>query len=135
MQSTLHWADHVVRMKDHHLPKKLLYGELSKGKHSQGSLKKRFKDTLKVSMKSFSIAPNCLEYLVQDRNKWCELVRRGVKVCETRRNAETELCQKLRKGTATSATAATIPCSHCQRLFCAHIGLISHLCNHKCLPQ
>ena len=29
MQSLLCWAGHVVHMKDHHLPKKLLYGELS----------------------------------------------------------------------------------------------------------
>ena len=32
MQSQLYWAGHVVHMKDHRLPKKLLYGELSQGK-------------------------------------------------------------------------------------------------------
>ena len=63
IQSQLRWAGHVVRMKYHQLPKKQLYVELSQGKHSQGSQKKRFKDTLKVSMKSFDITPNCLEYL------------------------------------------------------------------------
>ena len=31
MQSQLHWASHIVCMKDHHLLKKLLYGELSWG--------------------------------------------------------------------------------------------------------
>ncbi len=28
-------------------------------------------------MKFFGIAPNCLEYLVQDRDKWREVVKRG----------------------------------------------------------
>ena len=70
MQSQLHWAGHVVRMKDYHLPRKLLYGELSQGKRSQGGQKKRFKDTLKVSMKAFDIDPNYLEYLALDRDKW-----------------------------------------------------------------
>ena len=52
-----------VHMKHHRLPNKLLYGELSQSKRSQVGQKKRFKDTLKVSMKSFGIAPNCPEYL------------------------------------------------------------------------
>ena len=132
MQSQLCWACCDVCMKDHSLPKKLLNGELSQSKCSQGGQKKCFKDTLKVSMKSFSIALNCLEYLAQDRDKWHEVVKRGAKVCETRRNAATELHRKPRKGRATSAT---IPCSYYPRLFCAEIGFISHLRIHGCLPQ
>ena len=62
MQSQLLWAGHVVCMKDHRLPNKQLYGELSQEKRFQGGQKKRFKDTLKVSMKYLGIAPNCLEY-------------------------------------------------------------------------
>ena len=104
-------------MKDHHLPKKLLYSQLFQGKCSQRGQKKCFKDTLKVSMKSFGVTPNCLEYLARDRDKWGEVVKRGVKVCEERRNAATELHRKLRKGTATSFTAATIPYPHYRRLF------------------
>ena len=55
MQSQFRWADHVVRIKDHRLPKKLLHGELSQSRLSHGGQKKRFKDTLKVSQKSFCI--------------------------------------------------------------------------------
>ena len=117
MKSQLHWAGYVVCMKDHRLPKKLLYGELSQIKRSQGGQEKRFKDTVKVSMKSFDIAPNCLEYLAQDKDKWREVVKRGRKVCETRRNTATELHMKLRKGTTRSAISASIPCSHYPRLF------------------
>ena len=131
MQSHILWASYVVRMKDHCLLKKLLYGKLSQDKPSQGGQKKLLKDKLKVSIKSFGVTPNCLEYLAQNRDKWHEVVKHGVKVNETRRNTPTKLCSKLRKGTATSATATTITCFH---LFCAQISL-SHLCTHGCLPQ
>ena len=97
IRSQLRWADNVVLVKDHPTPKKLVNGKLSQGKRFQGSQEKRFKDTLKVSMKSFGIAPNCLEYLAQDRDKWREVVKCGAKVCETWRNATTELRRKLRK--------------------------------------
>ena len=121
MQSQLRWASHAVHIKNHHLPKKMLHGD----KRSQRNQKKRFKDTMMVSMKSFGVTPNCLE--LQDRDKWYEVVRRGAKVFEVRRNAATELRRKLRKGTA---TAAIIPCSRCSRLFRAQIGLICHLHTH-----
>ena len=104
--------------------KKQLFGELSRGKHNQGGLKKRFNDPLKVSKKSFSVTPNSLDYVAQEWEKWREVVKRGTKVCEARRNAATELLRTLRKGTATSAAAAIIPCSHCSRLFRLEIGLI-----------
>ena len=94
-----------------------------------------FQRHTEVSMKSFGITSNCLEYLAQNRDKWCEVVKCGAKVCETRRDVATELHRKLRKGTATSAIAATYPCSHCPRLFYAQICLISHLHTRRCLPQ
>ena len=37
------------------LPKKILYGELQVGKRSHGGQKKRYKDTLKASLKDFNI--------------------------------------------------------------------------------
>ena len=85
MQSQLRYAGHIVCMKDHCLPKKLLNSELSQGKFSQRGQRKCFKDTLKVSMKSFGVVLHCLEYLAQDRDKWREVVKRGVKPEETQR--------------------------------------------------
>ena len=58
MQSQLCWAGHVARMLDHRLPKRLFYGELQQGKRSHGGQKKRFKDTLKTSLKAFAITPD-----------------------------------------------------------------------------
>ena len=126
MQSWLHWAGHVVRMKDPCLPKKLFDGELSQGKRSQGGQKKRFKDTLKVSMKSFGVTLIAWNIWC-GTDKWHKVVKRGAKIGETRRNAVIELHRKLRKGTSTSATAVTIPSSHWPRLFRAQIDLICAL--------
>ena len=61
MQSQLCWAGHVARMPDHLLPKRLFYSELQQGKRSHGGQKKRFKDTLKTSLKAFTITPS-LDY-------------------------------------------------------------------------
>ena len=51
----LRWTGHVTRMPDKRLPKKILYGELQIGKRSNGGQKKRYKDTLKASLKDFNI--------------------------------------------------------------------------------
>ena len=52
---TVKMDGHVTRMPDERLPKKNLYGELQDGKRSHGGQKKRYKDTLKPSLKDFNI--------------------------------------------------------------------------------
>ena len=42
-------------MPDEQLQKKVFYGELQEGKRSQGGQKKRYKDTIKASLKDFDI--------------------------------------------------------------------------------
>ena len=51
----LGWTGHVTSMPDERLSKKILYGELQVGKRSHGGQKKRYKDTLKASLKDFNI--------------------------------------------------------------------------------
>ena len=51
----LRWTGHVTRMLEEHLPNKILYGELERGKRSHRGQKKRYKDTLKASLKDFNI--------------------------------------------------------------------------------
>lgn len=137
MQSQLRWAGHVARMSDERIPKKLLFGELQQGKRSQGGQKKRFKDTLKASLKAFNIGQGTWEQAAQDRGAWRSAVRNGAKTCEANRIAVAENRRQARKNRAiNSANAATIPCPYCQRLFRAQIGLNSHLRTHSAeLPQ
>ena len=73
----LRWTGHVTRMSDERLPKTDLYGELHEGKRSQGGQKKRYKDTLKASLKDFNIPTESWEQAAQDRTKWRCLINKG----------------------------------------------------------
>ena len=90
----LRWTGHVTRMPDEHLP--ILYGELQVGKRSHGGQKKRYKDTLKASLKDFNIPTESWEQIAQDRTKWRGLIRRGAGEYEAKRISEAE--QKLHSG-------------------------------------
>ena len=76
-QSQLRWAGYVTRMSDERLPKRVLYGELLAGARSHGGQKKRFKDTLKTSLKDFGIDHNSWETLAQDRTEWRGAISKG----------------------------------------------------------
>ena len=73
----LRWTGHDTRMPDERLPKKVLYGELQEGKRSKDGQKKRYKDTLKASLKDFNIPTESWEQAAQDRTKWCCLINKG----------------------------------------------------------
>ena len=60
-KNKVRWVGHVTRMGDERIPKKLLYGQLKEGKRSVGRQKKRYKDTLKESLKDFKIEPSSWE--------------------------------------------------------------------------
>ena len=66
----LRWAGHVTRMSDERLPKKVFYEELQEGKRSQCDQKKRYKDTLKASLKDNNIPSESWKEAAQDRAKW-----------------------------------------------------------------
>ena len=133
MRSQLRWAGHVVRMPDERLPKQLLYGELCAGKRSRGGQKKRFKDTLKVSLKRCGFDHNAWEELASDRPAWRSKVRSGVTEYEKEciQNAmEKRRLRKKRAQKPPSPGQQLHPCPHCSRLFRAQIGLRSHLRTH-----
>ena len=127
----LRWTGHVTRMPDERLPKKILYGELQVGKCSHGGQKKRYKDTLKASLKDINIPTELWEQIAQDRTKWRGLIKRGAGEYEAKRISEAEQKHAQRKGRAkaspTELCSSDLSCSICNRQFRAKIGLISHL--------
>ena len=82
----LRWTGHVTRMPDERFPKKILYGELQVGKRSHGGQKKRYKDTLKASLKDFNIPSESWEQIAQDRTKWRGLIKKGAGEYESKKN-------------------------------------------------
>ncbi|VDM01432.1 unnamed protein product [Schistocephalus solidus] len=50
-QVQLQWSSHLVRMDDERLPKRLFYGDVATGARRHGGHKRRYKDTLKKSLK------------------------------------------------------------------------------------
>ncbi|VDM03736.1 unnamed protein product [Schistocephalus solidus] len=56
-QVQLRWSGHLVKMDDERLPKRLFYGDVTTGARQQGGQNRRYKDTLKKSMKQMQINP------------------------------------------------------------------------------
>ena len=112
------WTGHVTRMPDECLPKKILYGELQIGKHSHGGQKKRYKDTLKASLKEFNIPTESWEQIAQDQTKWRDLIR-GDGEYEGKRISEAEQKRVQRKARAkaspTELSSSDLSCAICNR--------------------
>jgi len=132
-KNQVRWAGHVARMSDERIPKQLLYGELSTGSRTHGGQKKRFKDSLKVSLKSFNIDTDTWEELAQNRSSWRAQVSKGAMSAEENRTGTAKEKRHLRKTRSTSTTSITTDhmCPTCGRYFRARIGLHSHLRTHR----
>ena len=130
----LRWTGHVTRMPDESLPKKILYGELQEGKRSHGGQKKRYKDTLKASLKDQHtnrvMGTDCT-----GSYKVAGLIKRGAGEYEAKRISEAEHKRAPRKARAkaspTELSSSDLSCSICNWQFRAKTGLISHLRTHK----
>ena len=132
----LRWTGHVTRMSDERLPKKVLYGELQEGKRSQGGQKKRYKDTLKASLKDFNIPTESWEQAAQDRTKWRCLINKGASQFEAKRICEAERKRKERKarakGPSSDSAQSEFTCSICNRqLKLAYTAIKEHTNTHK----
>ena len=134
-KNQLRWSGHVVRMDDNRLPKRVFYGELATGKRTTGGQYKRYKDTLKASLKNFNINPDTWENLAAIRTAWRSEIRRGATQHENIRIKKAEDKRAERKNRM--YTESSIPnstdfvCHTCQRHFRARIGLISHTRTHQ----
>ncbi|BHF68764.1 hypothetical protein SprV_0301180500 [Sparganum proliferum] len=106
-QMQLRWSGHLVRMDDERLPKRLFYGDVATGSRRQGGQIRRYKDTLKRTVKT------------------------GAAIYEANRIAAAKAKREARKSQQRSArNADTQPlptCPRCQRTFRVRIGLTGHL--------
>ncbi|BHF69972.1 hypothetical protein SprV_0301301900 [Sparganum proliferum] len=130
-QIQLRWSGHLVRMDDERLPKRLFYGDVTTGSRRQGRPIRRYKDTLKSSLKRLQINPINWKELALDRPTWRRTVKTGAAIYEANRIAAAKVKRETRKsqvGPVRNADAQPTPtCPRCQRIFRARIGLVGHL--------
>ncbi|VDL87864.1 unnamed protein product [Schistocephalus solidus] len=104
-QVQLRWSGHLVRM----------------DAERQGGQKRRFKYTLKKSLKQRQINPVTLEDLALDRPTWRRSVRIGSTIYEANRiaaaKAKRAACKAQSPRINTANSQALPTCPHCQRTF------------------
>ena len=124
----LRWTGHVSRMEDHHLPKIILYGELSCGLWNRGAPKKCYKDTLKSpSVHATSTILSGL-HLQKTACAWRRTISKAASSFESSwRSAIEEKRQRRKNSAATSPNPdETFTCCHCNWTCRSRIGLTSH---------
>ena len=67
MRAQLRWVDHVQRMNDNRMPKQIFYSELSSGARNREGQMKRYKDTLKQTLKMTGIDTENWHELAENR--------------------------------------------------------------------
>nr|VZI11197.1 unnamed protein product [Spirometra erinaceieuropaei] len=97
IQLQLRCSGHLVRMDYARLPKRLFYGDIAAGSRRQGCQIRRYKDTLKSSLKRLQINPTNWEDLAHDRATWRRTVKTGAAMYEDNRIAATKVKREARK--------------------------------------
>nr|VZI33625.1 unnamed protein product [Spirometra erinaceieuropaei] len=97
----------------------------------RGGQIRRYKDTLKSSLKRLQINPTNWEEFALDRPTWRRTVKTGAAIYEANRIAAVKAKREARKSQlrpVRNAAAQPLPtCPRCQRTFRARIGLVGHL--------
>ena len=68
LKAQLRWAGHVMRMPDDRIPKQVFCGQLAVGTRPQCGPVRRYKDSLKETMKKCEMQPSTLSIVSQDRS-------------------------------------------------------------------
>ena len=104
-------------------------------KCSKGGQKKRYKDTLKASLKDFNIPTESWEQAAQYRTKLRCLINKCASQCEAKRICEAERKRNERKARAkelsSDSAQSEFTCSICNRQFRAKMGLCTHGCQRQ----
>ena len=77
MRAQLRWVGHLQQMSDNRMVKQIFYSELSSGARSRGGQRKRYKDTLKQTLKLTGIDTKTWHELAKNRTGWRQAVKRG----------------------------------------------------------
>ncbi|XP_063600687.1 uncharacterized protein LOC134776864 [Penaeus indicus] len=111
-QSQLRWSGHVTRMDDSRLPKQLFHAELSTGKRHRGGQRKRYKDSLKSTLKSYNIPVDGWQAMALDRPKWRATIREGKEIFENCRLQRLDEKRQARK-TRVPDPSTAVSCDLC----------------------
>ena len=126
----LRWSGHVSRMNADRLPKLLFYAELAMGKSHVGSQRKRYKNTLKSTLKAYNIPVNKGQELAKDCPAWRTAARKGSKLVEEDRLQKLDAKRLARKNRVPDPSTA-VPCQHCGKSCASTLGLQAHMRVHK----
>ena len=129
---SMRWLDHVARMQEDRIPKRLLFGWLSHPRPMHGC-KLRWRDRVRKDLKRFKMDEGRWYRDSKERGVWRSQCREGLDTC-TKERLEKD---RIRKEDAliidrhdTSPNTATTPfvCDTCQRSFRGRQDIAWHKC-------
>ena len=136
MRAQLRWVGHVQRMSVDRMPKQILYSELS-GARSRRGQRRRYKDTLKQTLKMTGIGNETWHELAENRTGWRQAVKKRVRSFEAERLKARADKRQNRKAKETldikvqqNPISADFVCQTWGRDCKSRIGLYSHSRTH-----
>ena len=129
----LRWLGHVIRIPHNRLPHCVLNGKLQQGRRSVGGQNKRFKDHIKLILKSCNIPFSRLETLASEIATWRSTCAFGLSYFDDEYDRAAALRRSRRHQHA--PVLCPIPdsvyqCPLCGRQCYSRIGLLSHSKTH-----
>ena len=134
MRVQLRWVGYVQWMSDNRMTKQILYSELFSSARRRGGQRKRYRDTLKQTLKLTGINTETWHELVENRTAWRQAVKKRVRFVEAERlKTRADKRQKRKsRGTGHKNPSKSCKCRLCiSDIACkSRIGLYSHSRTH-----
>ncbi|KAJ7413818.1 hypothetical protein WISP_88156 [Willisornis vidua] len=127
IRTQLHWAGHMSRMEDHHLPEITLYDELATGCRKRGALKKRYRDSLKQYLSLHHIDCHQLSTLASNQDSWRHSIPDTAASFENACRISLEEKRQCRNNHSSPISPkGTLRCAFCYQTCLSCIGPCSH---------